>query len=101
MPLLCLTLRLRVQGRDCMILDAFFRRQVSGAIAPLVRLFWERCSLDKGSSGYTHKVSNGEADIHTALPGTDDNFVQSGCSAVNVDGEITLQQRQSRNPTYL
>src|SRR5262249_23453542 len=95
------TLKLRGQGRDCMILDAFFRRQVSGAIAPLVPLLWERCSLDKRSSSYTYKVRNSEADIHTALPGTDDNLVQSGCTAVNVDGETTMQQRQRRNPTYL
>ena len=76
-----------------MILDAFFRRQVSGAIAPLARLCWERCSLDKRSSSYTYKVRNSEADIHTALSGTDDNLVQSGCSAINVDGETTMAQR--------
>ena len=84
--LLSSTLKLRGQGRDCMILDAFFRRQVSGTIAPLARLLWERCSLDKRSSSYPYKV-------HTALSGTDDNLVQSGCSAINVDGETTMEQR--------
>ena len=99
--LLSSTLKLRGQGRNCMILDAFFRRQVSGAIAPLGRLLWEHCSLDKCSSSRTYKVSNSETDIHTALPGTDDNLVQSGCSTINVDGDTTMQQRQSRNPTDL
>jgi hypothetical protein len=84
-----------------MILDAFFRRQVSGAIALRVRLRWERCRLDKRSSGYTYKVRNSEADIHAALPGTDDNLLQSGCSVINVDGEATMAQRQRRNPAYL
>lgn len=67
--------KLRGQGRDCMILDAFFRRQVSDVIALLARLRWERCRLDKRSSSYTYKVRNSEADIHTTLSGTDDNLV--------------------------
>src|SRR5262245_32218964 len=99
--LLSSTLKLRGQGRDCMILDAFFCRQVSGALAPLAWLRWKRCSLDKRSSSYTYKVRNSEADIHTTLPGADDNLVQSGCSAINVDGETTMTQRQRRNATYL
>jgi hypothetical protein len=61
----------------------------------------ERCSLDKRSSSYTYKVRNSEADVHTALPGTNDNLVQSGGSAINVDGETTIQQCQRRNTTYL
>jgi hypothetical protein len=91
--LLSSDLKLRGQGRDCMILDAFFRRQVSDAIALLARLRWERCSLNKRSSSYTYKVRNSEADIHPALSSTDDNLVQSGCSAINVDGESTMEQR--------
>ena len=42
MLLLSSDLKLRGQGRDCMILDAFFRRQVSGAITLLAQLCWER-----------------------------------------------------------
>src|SRR5215831_19628365 len=99
--LLSSALKRRGQGRDCMILDAFFCRQVSGAIASLARLLRELCSLDKRSSSYPHQVRNRKADIHTALPGTDDNLVQSGCRAINVDGKTTMQQRQRRNPTYL